>query len=679
MKRLQQILFCLFVSVGAFAQSDTPPNGAPGKCYAKCMIPDQYESTTEQIETRPAYNKTDVVVPNLASTTRRVMIKAAGSKLAPTPPALETVTEQVLVKAESKKLVPIPAQYESYTERVEVKPAVKRLITVPGQYETITDQQWYVGTTNGISYGRGTNPSGFSPSDLQSVGDALARDGGLDANGNPTMVSPNGSSANNPNSPNNPNGANPSNPNGKSPRGTNPNNPNGANPSNPNGGGNDGNGGKYGGRFGAGNLPASNASDLSMVGTIMPYLVQTASIKVDRIPMSYETVTDRVMVSPVSSKWEKKRVDKNCLSVDPNDCLIWCLVEIPAEYKTITKQKAKGCAQGYMQSSIAGTDKEECIRVSQIPAQYGPRQIVKVAPSVKEEVIPAEYKTITKQRVVKEASVREEVIPAEYATITKQVLKTDAGYVRQVVPAEYKTVPYTYRSGLQLKPGYRWTNFGLVYNPNNVGSGISPNDPSGTGVSPSSPNGKRPRNSNGQPYDPNNPNDPNNPSNPNYKGGNGNGGGNMPGSGSPLDGGGFGTGSLGAMIPGDVPADPLSAEPYSNWDSAGCPAGYSYNDADKVCKKDVNVPAQYATVSKKSVSRKGGFSEWREVVCNSDITVSMVKQVQRALRDRGYDPGPDDNILGARTKAALVQFQKDKGLPSGNLNIETLNALNVKQ
>jgi hypothetical protein len=669
MKKSLQILLCLFVSFQVFGQNDTPPNGAPGKCYAKCLIPDQYESTSEQVETRPAYNKTDVVLPNISTTTRRVMIKAAGTKLVPTAPALETVTEQVLIKAESKRLVPVPAQYETYTERVEVKPAVKRLITVPGQYETINDQQWYIGTPNGVSSSRGTNPAGFSPSDLQSVGDALARDGGVDANGNPILGSPSGARPYNPNNPNDPN--NPNNPNSPN----NPNNPRGGTGtrSGSGSGSGGGSGSGNGGRNGNNGLVGSSASDLAMVGTIMPYMVKSVTTKVDRMPMNYETVTERILVSPISSKWEKKRVDKNCLSVDPNDCLVWCLVEVPAEYKTITKQKAKGCTDGYMPSTNSSTGKEECIKVTQVPAQYGPRQIVKVAPSVREEITPAEYKTITKQRVVKEATVREEVIPAEYATITKQVLKSDGGYVRQVVPAEYKTVPFSLRSGLQLKPGYRWTDMGLVYNPSYTGPSGSPNSPNSG--NPNNPNGGRTGRTLNDPNNPN-ANNPNSPNNPNGGNGAGSGSGNRPGSDL---GGNFGTGNLGGMMPGDVPVDPYSAEPYSNWDSAGCPAGYDYNVAENVCKKQVNIPAEYATVTKKSVSRKGGFSEWREVVCNDGVTVSLVRQVQRALRERGYDPGPDDNVMGSQTKSALVKFQKDKGLPSGNLNIETLNALGVKQ
>ncbi|MCY7327609.1 MAG: peptidoglycan-binding protein [Saprospiraceae bacterium] len=51
--------------------------------------------------------------------------------------------------------------------------------------------------------------------------------------------------------------------------------------------------------------------------------------------------------------------------------------------------------------------------------------------------------------------------------------------------------------------------------------------------------------------------------------------------------------------------------------------------------------------------------------------------MQQALKERGYDPGPADNNMGARTKTALLKFQREKGLPSGNLDLETLKALGV--
>ena len=55
----------------------------------------------------------------------------------------------------------------------------------------------------------------------------------------------------------------------------------------------------------------------------------------------------------------------------------------------------------------------------------------------------------------------------------------------------------------------------------------------------------------------------------------------------------------------------------------------------------------------------------------------MVRSVQRALRDRGYDPGPIDNVMGSQTKAALTKYQRDNNLPVGQLDFETLNSLGV--
>ncbi len=42
----------------------------------------------------------------------------------------------------------------------------------------------------------------------------------------------------------------------------------------------------------------------------------------------------KVETVPQAEKWEKKKADINCLSADPEDCLVWCLVKQEAEYAT---------------------------------------------------------------------------------------------------------------------------------------------------------------------------------------------------------------------------------------------------------------------------------------------------------------------------------------------------------
>ncbi len=39
----------------------------------------------------------------------------------------------------------------------------------------------------------------------------------------------------------------------------------------------------------------------------------------------------KIIVKPSTTKWVKKKADRNCMSDNPDDCLVWCLVEVPEE------------------------------------------------------------------------------------------------------------------------------------------------------------------------------------------------------------------------------------------------------------------------------------------------------------------------------------------------------------
>ncbi len=56
----------------------------------------------------------------------------------------------------------------------------------------------------------------------------------------------------------------------------------------------------------------------------------------------------------------------------------------------------------------------------------------------------------------------------------------------------------------------------------------------------------------------------------------------------------------------------------------------------------------------------------------------MIRQVQQALDQKGFNPGPTDGRMGSRTKQALESFQKKQNLQSsGQLDQQTLAALGV--
>jgi peptidoglycan hydrolase-like protein with peptidoglycan-binding domain len=55
-----------------------------------------------------------------------------------------------------------------------------------------------------------------------------------------------------------------------------------------------------------------------------------------------------------------------------------------------------------------------------------------------------------------------------------------------------------------------------------------------------------------------------------------------------------------------------------------------------------------------------------------------IKKVQETLRDKGYDPGPIDGVMGSQTREALRQYQKAENLPvTGHLDGGTAGKLGV--
>ncbi len=88
------------------------------------------------------------------------------------------------------------------------------------------------------------------------------------------------------------------------------------------------------------------------------------------------------------------------------------------------------------------------------------------------------------------------------------------------------------------------------------------------------------------------------------------------------------------------------------------------------------IPAEYQTVSRQVLVRDG-YLEWQQVLCETNMTVTRVKSIQRALQTAGYDPGKIDGIIGSDTRAAVRAFQQKMGLATGGITSETLKKLGV--
>lgn len=92
--------------------------------------------------------------------------------------------------------------------------------------------------------------------------------------------------------------------------------------------------------------------------------------------------------------------------------------------------------------------------------------------------------------------------------------------------------------------------------------------------------------------------------------------------------------------------------------------------------KTYTVPAVYKDVEKTKVTGRAE-GVWRQVLCDRNASPALIMKVQKALTDKGYNPGGIDGNLGPQTVAAMQKFQADNDLPQGQVSIEAVKALGI--
>jgi len=550
-------------------------------------------------------------------------------------------------------------------------------------------------------------------------------------------------------------------------------------------------------------------------------LIREASSRIETVPAEYRTDTETIEVKPASTKWVKKKADRNCLSANPDDCLVWCLVEEPAQFRTVTKRVRVGCAEGYRDNGDDCT-KEVTIPAEysertfqrlvtpaatetvEIPAEYGERSYTVMAtPASSETVtIPAEYGERTYQRLVTPAATETVEIPAEYGERTYQKLVTPAQVVTVTVPSQFgersyqKLVTPATTEVVQIPAEYGERTYQRLVKPAGTTTVEIPAEygersyrraiaPTTRTEQVAAEYGERSYQRLVKPAGTQVVEIPAEYSERSWQklssaasvrtipcGGT-----------SSILNINFETGSavltqssyaeitnLENMLKGDAQ---VTAKLVGHTDNQGSEASnedlsrrrakavydvlvnsgiaanrlsyegkgesspvatnataegrrqnrrtefitYGTNEGSGDCKEytnrtyqrlvtpattevvqidaeygertyqklakpssltSVDIQPEYNSITKRRLVKKGGFTEWREVVCGNDVTADLTRRVQAALKSRGYEPGPADNVMGAATKAALIKFQKDNGLPVGQLDFETLKALGVR-
>lgn len=95
--------------------------------------------------------------------------------------------------------------------------------------------------------------------------------------------------------------------------------------------------------------------------------------------------------------------------------------------------------------------------------------------------------------------------------------------------------------------------------------------------------------------------------------------------------------------------------------------------------KELRTPAEaeYKMIEKRKKVSDSHVS-WERILCQTNMTKSVIKQIQVALNAKEYNTGEPDGVLGRGTRNSLEKYQKDNSLATGGITYETLSSLNIE-
>jgi hypothetical protein len=402
-----------------------------------------------------------------------------------------------------------------------------------------------------------------------------------------------------------------------------------------------------------------------------------ASVRFEMIPAKYEMVEEKVLVKEAAKK----------------------IVPVPAEYEMTTETvelapAGKAWLAGKKRSALpaspallaaigsSGVKLDEqpvgaCLSEYYMPAQYKKEdvRVMKTASYDNIEVEPAAYEWVEEKVLIKEASKKVVEVPAEFETVTEKVLvapattvwKAGRGPVQRIdnstgeimclveIPAKYKTVT---RKVIKTPATTKEVEIPAEYAVQRVSKLVKPAQERRIKVEPTyetfsktvlvaeqkffwhpdwedKPAGKR-------------------------------------------------TGNTICLR--ETPAKMATVKQRkvktpASIQEVEIPAEYKMVKVRKLVsaptQKRIDIPAVIETVAKK-VKVADERREWRNVLCETNMTPGVLTDLQKALKAAGYNPGPIDGSIGAQTMRAVDEYQRANGMERGGLTLSTLKALGVK-
>ncbi|MDJ0739531.1 MAG: peptidoglycan-binding domain-containing protein [Gammaproteobacteria bacterium] len=383
-------------------------------------------------------------------------------------------------------------------------------------------------------------------------------------------------------------------------------------------------------------------------------LVKEAAKKIVPVPAEYEVVKETVELAPASKQW---LAGKSRKSMPASPAL---LASITGSGVKLDQQQVGACLSEYY-----------------VPAQYKQEdvRVLKTAAFDKIEVEPAAYEWAEEKVLVKEASKKIVEVPAEFETVTEKVLvkpattawKQGRGLVERIdnttgeimclveIPAQYKTVE---RKVIKTAATTKEVEIPAEYAIQKVRKLVKPAQERRVKIEPTYETVKKTVKVADEKFfwHPDWEDKPKARATGN-------------------------TVCLRETAAKMATIEQRKVKTPATIREVEIPAEYKTVKVRKLVtaaeQKKVDIPAVVETVAKR-VKVSDERLEWRSVLCETNITGRIMTDLQKALKDAGFNPGPIDGQVGAQTLRAVDNYQRAKGLERGGLTLNTLESLGVK-
>lgn len=335
------------------------------------IIPATYKTVTEQVLVTPAIKKQITTPATYKTIQETVVVQAASEREEPVAPTYKTVTEQVLVKAEGKRLEVIPATYKTVTEQILVTPARKELKIVPAQYEdreeTVVERPAMArAETVPASYKTITENVLTKPESVSYVPLAL-----------PTKTVREEVAV----------------------------------------------------REAGKRLEVTPATYKTVTEKVE---IKAAGKRLESVPAVYENVTEQVKVADSYKEWKRGRAwIGKAIDVRPLKGFVVNTDGKAQDGNLVDIAAVANNSKGRLETRAVTGDNtnldDDVLCLVEVPAQYQTltRQVLKTPASTREISVPAEYTTVTRSVVDREATTKEVLIPAQYQTVTRQIIDVE--------------------------------------------------------------------------------------------------------------------------------------------------------------------------------------------------------------------------------------------------------------